>query len=213
MAAIARWGQQLFPRSPSPPKQVTRVGFESLEPTRKVEEEQHAWYKPETWYPVRIGAVFNLTYQVLSKLGYGAYSTVWLCRDLKYALYMPCLTATDSFANRAHRYVTLKVCERNSTQARREIEVYQHLNKITTRHTGSRLVRTLLDTFEINSSNGTYQCLVHKSLGMSLSTLQARSRYQRFPQILLTPTLIHILLALDFLHTEALVIHTGKNTI
>ncbi|MCJ1398649.1 hypothetical protein MMC11_001850 [Xylographa trunciseda] len=191
MIAISRWGRRLLLRSPSPPRRAITTGFGTLDTTQKVEEEAQAWYQPENWYPVRIGAIFNVTYQVLSKLGYGAYSTVWLCRDLK-----------------AHSYVTIKVCERNSVQARREVKVYQHLNAITSRHSGSRLVRTLLDAFEINSSDGNYQCLVHKPLGMSLSNLQARSPFQRLPENLLKLTLIHILLALDFLHTEALVIHT-----
>ncbi len=121
-----------------------------------------------------------------------------------------CADAADGLANRAHTYVTLKVCERNSVQARRELEVYQHLNTITTRHSGSRLVRTLLDAFEITGSEGNYQCLVHKPLGMRLSDLQARCPSQRLPEHLLKLTLIHILLMLDFLHTEAQVVHTGN---
>jgi serine/threonine protein kinase len=118
--------------------------------------------------------------------------------------------AADGLATRAHIYVTLKVCERNSVQARRELDVYKHLSTITSRHSGSRLVRTLLDAFEITGSEGSYQCLVHKPLGMSLSDLQARCPSQRLPEHLLKLTLIHVLLMLDFLHTEAQVIHTGN---
>ena len=34
------------------------------------------------FYPVRIGEVFQKRYEVLRKMGYGANSTVWMCRDL-----------------------------------------------------------------------------------------------------------------------------------
>lgn len=36
------------------------------------------------FYPVKLGDVFRSRYQVLSKLGFGANSTVWFCRDLQY---------------------------------------------------------------------------------------------------------------------------------
>ena len=48
------------------------------------EEEQLPWYSPDQFYPVRIGEILDSSYKVLGKLGYGAYSTVWLCRDVRY---------------------------------------------------------------------------------------------------------------------------------
>jgi len=48
-----------------------------------VEEETLSSYRVEEYYPVKIGDVFKSRYQVVGKLGYGAYLTVWLCRDLK----------------------------------------------------------------------------------------------------------------------------------
>jgi len=71
-------------RSPSPSRQARSSGFHLIDAGQKVEEERFAWYKPTQFYPVRIGEVFNSRYQVVGKLGYGAYSTVWLCRDLVY---------------------------------------------------------------------------------------------------------------------------------
>lgn len=51
----------------------------------KIEEERVPDYKAERFYPVRLGDVFEFRYQVVAKLGFGTASTVWLCRDLKYA--------------------------------------------------------------------------------------------------------------------------------
>jgi hypothetical protein len=57
---------------------------------QKIEEETHPWYEPTQYYPVRIGEILKSRYRVLGKLGYGAYSTVWLGRDLLSVLHTPC---------------------------------------------------------------------------------------------------------------------------
>lgn len=69
---------------PSPPaRQFPTSGFVKLDPSEKVEEEKIPFYTPERYYPVHIGEIFMSRYQVISKLGYGTSSTVWLCRDLQ----------------------------------------------------------------------------------------------------------------------------------
>lgn len=45
-------------------------------------EEGRDSYKPGGFHPVYIGDVYAEKYKVLSKIGYGVYSTVWLVRDL-----------------------------------------------------------------------------------------------------------------------------------
>ena len=46
-----------------------------------VEEETLPRYHQKRYYPVKIGDIFKNQYRVITKLGYGAYSTVWLARD------------------------------------------------------------------------------------------------------------------------------------
>jgi hypothetical protein len=70
-------------------------------------------------------------------------------------------------------------------------------------------VRTLLDNFEIGTSAGCHICLVHKPLGLPLSDFQALLPSGKLPQDILKLTLIHVLLALDYLHTDGHLIHTG----
>ena len=85
MAPIIRWGRRFIQRPPSPPRQLTGSQFfRTVNSTQLIEEETLPYYKAEQFYPVRIGEIFNSIYQVIGKLGYGAYSTVWLCRDLLY---------------------------------------------------------------------------------------------------------------------------------
>lgn len=71
-----------FIRRPSMPRQFPATGFEVIGSLCRVEEEEWEWYNPEEFYPVRIGEVFKSQYQVVGKLGYGAFGTAWLCRDL-----------------------------------------------------------------------------------------------------------------------------------
>ena len=47
-----------------------------------VEEETLPHYEPEQYFPVHIGDTFNARYRVIGKLGFGAYSTSWLCHDV-----------------------------------------------------------------------------------------------------------------------------------
>ena len=102
--------------------------------------------------------------------------------------------------------------EHDSDHGRREKEVYDHFRRVKSSLTGSILVRHALDDFQVTSDDNShsYQCLVHPPLAMSLFELRNRAAGKVFPENLLKPTLIHILLALDFLHTDAQVIHTGK---
>ena len=77
--------------SPSPRRVFSNPNFERITSTCKIEEETFSDYLAARHYPVRIGEVLDSRYQVVGKLGYGAYSTVWVARDLKWVTF---LTAT-----------------------------------------------------------------------------------------------------------------------
>lgn len=47
------------------------------------EEETLPAYAAEQFYPVHIGEKLNSRYHVIGKLGFGANSTVWFCRDIR----------------------------------------------------------------------------------------------------------------------------------
>lgn len=48
-------------------------------------EEGRDAYRPGGFHPVYIGDVYANKYEVMSKIGYGRYSTVWLVKDLSKA--------------------------------------------------------------------------------------------------------------------------------
>ena len=210
MANASRLLRNLFTRSASPPREFPNSGFKVINDNGKLEEENWSWYKKGLFYPVRIGEVFQSRYQVLGKLGYGSRSTAWLCRDLRW-VQQPNHTHTPLIVRpRKHKYVALKVCEQDSETIRRELAAYRHLDTLTTSNIGGLLVRELLDSFKATGPAGEYQCLVHEPLGMSMETLRQLSSQGKPRANLLKAFLIHLLQALDFLHTDAEMIHAGN---
>ncbi|PLB50864.1 kinase-like protein, partial [Aspergillus steynii IBT 23096] len=165
---------------------------DELDTSLLVEEESIPTYKPELFYPAHIGDVFNHRYQVVGKLGYGSSSTVWLCRDL-----------------RERRYITLKIYTASKTVTR-EIEAYNHIKTIQSDHAGQSCLRSLIDTFQARSpnGNGVHTCLVHPPLGISLDQLTKLLPKGVMTSAMVRTTIRNVLAALDFLHTEARVIHT-----
>ena len=53
-----------------------------LDHSLPVEEEKTPFYRPDRFYPARLGQILGARYQLATKLGYGSGSTVWLARDL-----------------------------------------------------------------------------------------------------------------------------------
>lgn len=86
MNKLLRLGRRVLSRSVESPCVFVEHGHENPDPTVKIEEEHMPAYEKGLFYPVHIGQIFNARYQILSKLGYGANSTVWFCRDLMYEL-------------------------------------------------------------------------------------------------------------------------------
>ena len=83
MNKLLRQGRRALSGAPSPSPTVRRNAFTHLDPAVKIEEENMAAFGMGLFYPVHIGELFKDRYKVLSKLGFGANSTVWLCRDVQ----------------------------------------------------------------------------------------------------------------------------------
>ncbi|KAE8162112.1 kinase domain protein [Aspergillus tamarii] len=162
---------------------------------RLIEEERLPFYKAEQFYSVHIGELLHSRYKVLVKLGYGSYSTVWLCRD----------QIND-------KYVAVKVLTRTSARSEpalsRELGVYEHLSRLGSSHIGSAYIRGLYDTFELSNPCGVYPCLVHPPMHLSTNALRMIARSCKSSEPLLKQTLICLLQDLDFLHSEANIVHT-----
>jgi hypothetical protein len=84
---MLRFGQRACTRFkyPSNISQISRFRFltTKMNASELFEEERLPWYSHDQFYPVRPGEVLDSSFKVIGKLGYGAYSTVWLCRDIR----------------------------------------------------------------------------------------------------------------------------------
>ncbi|KAL2799545.1 hypothetical protein BJX66DRAFT_242298 [Aspergillus keveii] len=137
-----------FPRSrtigtTSEPRAFPESGFDTIDTTVLIEEETLPGYLAEGYYPARVGEVLNSRYQILTKLGFGSASTVWLCRDLK---------------ERCYRVLKVHVRSRRPPQ---EIEVLKHLRSLPgDEHPGESYIRLPLDFFEVIGPHGVHPCLL-----------------------------------------------------
>lgn len=90
----------------------------------------------------------------------------------------------------------------------REHKIYEHLSCLVSSHPGQSLIRGIYGTFELHGPSGKHQCLLQPPMHMSLLDMIQMAR-EPFGLPLLKMTLKRLLTALDFLHTEAKVIHGG----
>ncbi|KAK0104963.1 hypothetical protein ONS95_005224 [Cadophora gregata] len=173
----------------SPRRRLPTSGFVTLDPNTKIEEEHLPSYIPDDYYPVYIGEVLGSRYQVVGKLGFGANSTVWLCRDLR---------------QREHRFLTLKLRvrskEHNHVIHDQETTICDYLKSQSLEHPGKNRVRRVLDSFEIAGPNGNHKCILYQPLGMSFTEFLRLLPEHRFPKELAQKSIQLILIALDYLH-------------
>ena len=93
-----------------------------------------------------------------------------------------------------------------------ELNIYKRIQGASRCHPGRRYVRLLLDSFDINGPEDKHRCLVHLPLWESVLDFLHRNPVRRLPPAILAVTLHRLFLALDYLHTECKVIHTGQDS-
>ena len=113
--------------------------------------------------------------------------------------------------NSTPTYVVLKIyLTGQSTDHERELDIYKHMNLEESKHPGRNFIRKLLDHFYIQGSYGSHVCLVHDPLGTSADLLVKMSPGQAMTLDTMKPGIRQLLIALDFLHSQCHIIHTGN---
>jgi serine/threonine-protein kinase SRPK3 len=87
--------------------------------------------------------------------------------------------------------------------------MYQRIENASKSHPGRTSVRSLLDFFDLDGPEDKHRCLVHPPLWESVLTFLHRNPVRRLPVPVLTFVLQRLFLALDYLHTECKIVHTG----
>ncbi|XP_074063606.1 SRSF protein kinase 3 isoform X2 [Macrotis lagotis] len=158
------------------------------------EQEDPTDYCKGGYYPVKIGDLFNRRYHVVRKLGWGHFSTVWLCWDIQ-----------------RKRFVALKVVKsavHYTETAVDEIKLLKCVRDSDPSDPKRDNVVQLIDDFRISGINGVHVCMVLEVLGHQLLKWIIRSNYQGLPLPCVKSIMRQVLQGLDYLHTKCKIIHT-----
>ena len=123
----------------------------------------------------------------------------------------------ESFAltiPRDKKYRVLKVTTslpKFPTATDRELKIYGHLTQVNSPHPGQLLIRELYDSFDLQGPFGKHRCLMLQPMHMTLLEMM-KLNPRPFDLPLLKMTVKRLLLALDFLHTEAEITHAGTQS-
>ncbi|KAL1020763.1 hypothetical protein UPYG_G00004360 [Umbra pygmaea] len=168
--------------------------FEPLESEDSMNEEDPKEYCQGGYHPVHIGDTFNKRYQVVSKLGWGYFSTVWLCLDLRLGrrVAVKVLKSGEGFTQAGEDEVTLLRCTSGPMA----------------RHPYSRRIVQLLDEFKIAGRAAPDLCLVLELLGPDLRCWQVCFGNPGLSISWIKLVIAQVLQALDYLHTQCRIIHT-----
>jgi len=114
-------------------------------------------YCHRRFHPITIGDHLHGRYRIVHKLGFGAYSTVWLARD-----------------ERADRYVAIKIAIAQATAGdSQESTIVRSLgDKV---HPWKHLILPTLDEFFLTGPNGNNQCIVTMPARMTVAKAQDAS--------------------------------------
>ncbi|XP_039222020.1 SRSF protein kinase 3 isoform X3 [Crotalus tigris] len=158
------------------------------------EQEDPRDYCRGGYYPVKIGDLFNGRYHVVRKLGWGHFSTVWLCWDIQ-----------------RKRFVALKVVKsavHYTETAVDEIKLLKCVRDSDPNDPKRENIVQLIDDFKISGINGVHVCMVLEVLGHQLLKWIIKSNYQGLPIPCVKSILCQVLQGLDYLHTKCKIIHT-----
>jgi serine/threonine-protein kinase SRPK3/serine/threonine-protein kinase SRPK1 len=181
------------------------------------------------YHRVQEGDLFNNgRYRVVAKLGWGHFSTVWLCEDVSVAQH-----AKAQGRAMAPFYVAMKVqksAQHYTEAAYDEIELLSeaasHSNDPSWMETvlgypcppawagprqramGFTGVVTLLDYFEHQGPNGCHICMVFEVMGPNVLALIKQFEFKGVPDELVRKVAAHTLVGLDYLHRVCGIIHT-----
>uniref|UniRef100_A0A8B9S7X3 non-specific serine/threonine protein kinase n=1 Tax=Apteryx owenii TaxID=8824 RepID=A0A8B9S7X3_APTOW len=146
------------------------------------------------YHPVKIGDLFNGRYHVIRKLGWGHFSTVWLCWDMQ-----------------GKRFVAMKVvksAQHYTETALDEIKLLKCVRESDPNDPNKDMVVQLIDDFKISGMNGIHVCMVFEVLGHHLLKWIIKSNYQGLPIRCVKSIIRQVLQGLDYLHSKCKIIHT-----
>uniref|UniRef100_UPI00358F304B SRSF protein kinase 3-like n=1 Tax=Myxine glutinosa TaxID=7769 RepID=UPI00358F304B len=169
----------------------------TVPPDLQSDEEDHENpldYCKGGYHPVCTGEIYSRRYEVMRKLGWGHFSTVWLCWDLQAAEFvaMKVVKSAPHYTETALDEIRLLKCIRDTDPGD------PHRSKVI----------MLRDEFRITGVNGTHICMVLELLGSNLLRWLHRGRRRGLPLPCVRAITRQVLEGLAYLHGRCQVIHT-----
>ncbi|KAH8370536.1 hypothetical protein KR093_003988 [Drosophila rubida] len=177
-----------------PPRSSSNESDESEMNSENEEQELKEDYCKGGYHPVNIGDLFQGRYHVIRKLGWGHFSTVWLCWDLL-----------------EKRYVAIKIvksAQHFAETAKDEIKILRTVRETDPWNPRRQKTVQMFDDFKITGVNGIHICMVFEVLGDNLLKLIRKSNYRGIPLENVKSITRQILEGLDYLHSCCKIIHT-----
>lgn len=158
---------------------------------------------------MKIGEVYNERFEVLEKLGWGHFSTVWKCLDRATGdiVAMKVQKSARHYTEAARDEIELLECAVSAAK-KDEAEKKKKKGGQAGQYDDTSHVVQLVDSFEHVGPNGSHVCMVFEMLGDNLLTLIKYYNYRGVPVRLVQRLTKDILSGLAFLHTKCQIIHT-----
>ncbi|KAG7399330.1 SRSF protein kinase 2 [Phytophthora boehmeriae] len=173
--------------------------YEEDEYSSESEEEGESSYKPGGYHRVQVGEVYNNRFEVVQKLGWGHFSTVWKCLDRQTGdmVAMKVQKSARHYTEAAKDEIELLECTVNAAQT-----------ELTPKEQEEIKVVRLVDSFEHKGPNGVHVCMVFEMMGDNLLTLIKYYNYRGVPMRLVQRLTRDMMEGLAFLHEKCQIIHT-----
>lgn len=150
-------------------------------------------YRVGGYHPTVLGDHFrDGRYEVVHKLGFGGFSTIWLARD-----------------KHMQRYVALKILVSDESSKTTERDFLRLLRDVDSPHPGQQFIPRLLDHFSFEGPNGHHLCLVQEPAGCSIAGAKDDSVKWMFPVETARSIAAQLIMGLSYLHSRQ-VCHGGK---
>ena len=157
----------------------------------QLDEEDSSEYSRGGYLRIEINHIFKKRFKVNMKLGWGNFSTVWSCTDLR---------RQEEVAVKV-----LKSSEDVTAAGLEEVAMLNHLDAMEINSQGRDGVVRLITQFMVEQPTGEHLCLVLEPLGANLLDCFDKRGPMNLKNVRVI--VMQVLRALDFLHTKAAVIH------
>jgi serine/threonine-protein kinase SRPK3 len=183
------------------------------------QEESAKDYKVGGYHPVQLNEVFLNRYIVVQKLGWGHFSTVWLCKDTKFNTYVAMKVQKSAAHYTEAAYDEIEILLKVSNSYKEPLWVQSLKQYLAGTPEVEQLEREgpsrdfcfavqLLNSFMHSGPNGKHVCMVFEILGVNLLEVIKLYEYRGIPIPLCRIISKQVLIGLDYLHRICGIIHT-----